>query len=40
VFKDIAGDADDSFRTLFGTAFAQGYDEQVRLLKQRRTHGQ
>jgi type VI secretion system FHA domain protein len=39
VFKDMAGDADDSFRTLFGTAFAQGYDEQVRLLK-RRPHGQ
>ena len=39
VFRDMAGDADDSFRALFGTAFAQGYDEQVRLLK-RRPHGQ
>jgi type VI secretion system FHA domain protein len=39
VFKDMGGDADDSFRTLFGTAFAQGYEEQVRLLK-RRPHGQ
>jgi type VI secretion system FHA domain protein len=39
VFKDMAGDADDSFRTLFGTAFAEGYDEQVRLLK-RRPRGQ
>ena len=35
VFKEMAGDADDSFRTLFGTAFAEGYDEQVRLLKRR-----
>jgi type VI secretion system FHA domain protein len=39
VFKDTAGDADEAFRTLFGTAFAQGYEEQVRLLK-RRPHGQ
>ena len=39
VFKEMAGDADGSFRTLFGTAFAEGYEQQTRLLK-RRSHGQ
>jgi len=35
VFKDTMGDADASFRTLFGAAFAEAYDEQARLLKGR-----
>lgn len=39
VLKEMAGDADGSFRTLFGTAFAEGYEQQARLLK-RRSHGQ
>jgi type VI secretion system FHA domain protein len=39
IFKDTLGDADASFRTLFGAAFAEGYEEQARLLKGR-TRGQ
>jgi type VI secretion system FHA domain protein len=39
VFQDMVGDADASFRTLFGTAFAEGYEEQTRVLK-RRPQGQ
>jgi type VI secretion system FHA domain protein len=35
VFKEMVGDADASFRTLFGQAFAEGYEEQARLLKRR-----
>jgi len=35
VFQDMVGDADTSFRTLFGKAFAEGYEEQARLLKRR-----
>ena len=35
VFKEMVGDADASFRTLFGQAFAEGYEEQSRLLKRR-----
>jgi type VI secretion system FHA domain protein len=38
-FKDMVGDADASFRALFGQAFAEGYEEQARLLK-RRPQGQ
>ena len=34
-FKEMVGDADDSFRTLFGQAFAEGYEEQAKLLKRR-----
>jgi len=35
VFEETTGDPDDSFRTLFGTAFSKAYEEQSRLLKQR-----
>jgi type VI secretion system protein ImpI len=35
VFEETTGDPDDSFRTLFGTAFSKAYEEQTRLLKQR-----
>lgn len=35
VFEETTGDADESFRTLFGTAFSKAYEEQTRLLKQR-----
>jgi predicted component of type VI protein secretion system len=35
VFEETTGDPDDSFRTLFGTAFSKDYEEQTRLLKQR-----
>ena len=34
-FKEMVGDADASFRTLFGQAFAEGYEEQARQLKRR-----
>ena len=34
-FKEMVGDADASFRTLFGQAFAEGYEEQAKLLKRR-----
>src|SRR5438105_2758957 len=33
IFQEMAGDADDSFRTLFGKAFGEGYERQARLLK-------
>jgi type VI secretion system FHA domain protein len=39
VFQDMAADADNSFRTLFGKAFGEGYEAQARLLK-RRPQGQ
>ena len=39
IFQEMAGDADDSFRTLFGKAFGEGYEQQARLLK-RRPQGQ
>ena len=35
VFQDMVGDADTSFRTLFGKAFGEGYEEQAQLLKRR-----
>lgn len=35
VFQEIVGDTDASFRTLFGKAFGEGYEEQARLLKRR-----
>jgi type VI secretion system FHA domain protein len=34
-FKEMVGDADASFRTLFGQAFAEGYEEQAKQLKRR-----
>ena len=39
IFQEMAGDADDSFRTLFGKAFGEGYEQQALLLK-RRPQGQ
>jgi type VI secretion system FHA domain protein len=35
VFEQTTADPEDSFRTLFGTAFSKAYEEQTRLLKQR-----
>jgi type VI secretion system FHA domain protein len=35
VFEETTSDPDDSFSTLFGTAFSKAYEEQTRLLKQR-----
>jgi len=35
VFEETTSDPDDSFWTLFGTAFSKAYEEQTRLLKQR-----
>jgi type VI secretion system FHA domain protein len=36
IFLEMEGDADSCFRTLFGKAFGEAYEEQARLLKQRR----
>ena len=38
VFEETTSDPDDSFWTLFGTAFSKAYEEQTRLLNASRPH--